>query len=97
CFDSFALNVVAALDWIVVNNGTWGIDVVNASVGTNARFAGDCDSALAVGAVAVDTLRAQGVTVVASAGNDSSTTDMTAPACLRNVISVGAATLADTA
>jgi subtilisin family serine protease len=92
CFNSFVDNVVAPLDWIIQNNGTWEIDVINASVGTAERFAGNCDSAAAftmAGASAVDTLRANGVTMMASAGNHFDQ-NMTAPACLSNVISVGA-------
>src|SRR5690606_33819384 len=91
----FTLNVVAARAWILANPAM-GIDAVNASVGTFDTFAGNCDGATAwtqAGAAAVDALRARGVLVVASAGNNSSTSAMTEPACLRNVVSVGASTL----
>jgi hypothetical protein len=40
-------------------------------------------------------LRANGVTALASAGNNGSSTQMTSPACLSNVISVGATDNAD--
>jgi subtilisin family serine protease len=99
CFFSFVENVVAPLDWILQNNGTWGIDVINASVGTTQLFPGNCDSADAntmAGATAVNMLRANGVVMMASAGNDFAQ-DMTAPACLSNVISVGAADNLDVA
>ena len=91
---SFFSEIVAALDYIIANPGL-GVDVINMSVGTSALFDGDCDNATAftmAGAAAINTLRAGGVTAFASAGNDSSTTQMTAPACLSNVISVGAVT-----
>lgn len=92
CFYSFTLNVVAALDYIIANPGL-GVDVINMSLGTNATFAGDCDASTSwtiAGAAAIDTLRASGVIAFASAGNNASSTNMSAPACLSNVIAVGA-------
>lgn len=98
CFYSFTLNVVAALDYLIANP-QFDVDVINMSLGTSAQFAGDCDNATSwtmAGAAAIDTLRANGVTAFASAGNGGSTTLMGAPACLSNVISVGASTDFDT-
>lgn len=91
-FYSFTLNVVAALDYIIANPGL-GIDVINMSLGTNAQFAGNCDNQTSwtmAGAAAVNTLRNNGVTSIAAAGNAGSTTTMAVPGCLTNVISVGA-------
>ncbi len=89
-------DVVAAFDWILNNRPD--VDVVNASVGTGAQFAGDCDNAtsytMAYAAV-IDALRAAGVLVFVSAGNDGSGTRMNAPACVANAISVGAVWDAD--
>jgi subtilisin family serine protease len=62
------------------------------SFGTSTLFAGACDNATAytmAGAAAVNALRSMGVLAVAAAGNNSSGTEMTAPACLSNVVSVG--------
>lgn len=99
CFYSFTLNVVAALDYIIANPQL-GVDVINMSVGTGATFAGDCDNATSwtmAGAAAINTLRASGVIAFASAGNNFSSTNMTAPACLSNVIAVGASDDSDVA
>ena len=99
CFYNFS-EVVAALDYIIQNNATLGVKVVNMSIGTSALFAGNCDNAAAftqAGASAVNTLRAMGVITFASAGNNASTIAMTAPACLSNVVSVGAANNLDVA
>lgn len=96
---SFFSEIVAALDYIIDNPGL-GVDVINMSLGTNALFNGDCDNASATtmaGAAAVNTLRAGGVTTFASAGNNGSSTQMTLPACLSNVISVGASDNSDVA
>ena len=63
------------------------------SFGTDQLFSGTCDAATAstlAFASAVATLRARGVTVVASAGNSASARSMAAPACVSGVIAVGA-------
>lgn len=97
CFYAFS-EIVAALDYVIANNATLGVRLINMSLGTSARFAGDCDNSTAfnmAGAAAVNTLRSIGVVTFASAGNNSSGTTMQSPACLSNVISVGAADNAD--
>lgn len=99
CFYA-AAELIAGWDWILANNATLGIDVVNMSLGTGALFLGNCDNAAAftvAGATAVNSLRNIGVLVVASAGNNASTTRMGFPACLEQVISVGASNNADAA
>jgi subtilisin family serine protease len=90
CFYAFT-EVVAALDFIITDRPE--VKVINMSLGTNALFAGDCDATTAfniAGAAAIDTLRSLGVIAFASSGNNSSSTQMSSPACLRNVIAVGA-------
>lgn len=96
---AFYSELVAGLNYII-NNPQLGVQVINMSVGTNALFTGDCDNSNAsnmAGAAAINTLRANGVTTFASAGNNGSTTQMTSPACLSNVISVGASDNSDVA
>src|SRR4029453_7428429 len=69
------------------------VRVVNMSLGTSALFSGACDTATAFTmafAAAIDTLKSRGVTVFASSGNNGSTTQMPAPACVANTVSVGA-------
>jgi subtilisin family serine protease len=95
----FFSEIVAALDYLIANPGL-SVQVINMSLGTNALYAGDCDNATAgamAGAAAINTLRANGVIAFASAGNNGSSTQMTLPACLSNVISVGAANNTDVA
>jgi subtilisin family serine protease len=97
CF-SFFSEIVAALDYIIANNGTLGVQLINMSLGTSAQFEGACDDATAftmAGAAAINTLRDMGVLAFASAGNNGSGTTMPAPACLSNVIAVGATDDAD--
>jgi subtilisin family serine protease len=86
-----ASDVVAALDWVRQNHPD--TRVLNASLGTNALFAGQCDAAnsftQALG-LAVDNLAQNGTMVFVSSGNNGSSTSMGAPACVRNAIAVGA-------
>ena len=89
--------ILAAVDFVIINKPVAGgfldVKLVNMSLGTNARFDSDCDGSNAwnmAGASAVNLLRVLGVTVFASSGNDSSTTSMSSPACLSEVVSVGA-------
>lgn len=83
--------IVTALDWIAVHHPD--IAAVNLSVGTYASFDGYCDGATAwtiALADAIDNLTSLGVAVFAASGNSSSYTNLSAPACLQNAISVGA-------
>ena len=84
-------DVIAALDWLASQHPD--IDAVNLSLGTDALFAGDCDSAAAwtqALAVAVANLNALGAVVTASSGNQGNLANMSVPACIRNVVSSAA-------
>lgn len=84
-------DVVAALDWLAANHPD--IDAVNLSLGTDALFAGDCDSAAAwtqALSVSVNNLRALGAVVVVSSGNQGNSNAMSAPACISTALSTGA-------
>ncbi|GAB3388662.1 S8 family serine peptidase [Lysobacter fragariae] len=84
-------DVVAAMDWVASNHPD--VDVVNLSLGTAALFAGDCDTTNAYTqalATAVNNLVAKGAMVVVSSGNQGNATQMSAPACVRDAMSVGA-------
>jgi subtilisin family serine protease len=91
CFYHFS-EIVAALDYLIANQATLKVQAINMSFGTSTLFAGACDNAAAytmAGAAAVNSLRSMGVIAFAAAGNNSSGTEMTAPACLSSVVSVG--------
>ncbi len=79
----------AALDWIIDRDD---IDVVSMSFGSGA-YEGYCDDENAYTktlAAAFEKIVGKGIAVVAASGNDGSSTKLAAPACLRDVISVGA-------
>lgn len=81
---------VAGLNWIISNNGTLGVDVINASLGTFALYSGDCASSQSAMSTAVTALRNMGILTFCSSGNQGSLTQMSAPACLGNAVAVGA-------
>jgi subtilisin family serine protease len=83
--------VISGLEWVRTNRPD--VRIVNMSLGTFALFPSPCDAASAPAmalAQAVAALRARGVTVFISSGNDRSTTQMEAPACVSSAVSVGA-------
>jgi Subtilase family len=83
--------VKLALDWLVANQSKYNVKVVSISQG---RIFAGC--AVPDGMSAdIDALKAKGVTVVAATGNDANRTAMMSPACLPNVVSVGATDNAD--
>ena len=88
--NGFLSDIIQGINWVRLNHP--GIEVLNMSLGFG-LYPGDCDGADPdVDAVqsAIDPLRATGTLVVAGAGNNRSSTSMIAPACLADVISVGA-------
>ena len=89
-FRSFT-QVYRALEWIA--NERHDVRVVNVSLGSHAVYATDScrRSAIALGLIdLLDRLRARGVLVVASSGNEGSLTGATLPACVDEVLAVGA-------
>lgn len=86
-----ASDVTAAYDWLATNHPD--VDVVNASLGTSAMFATQCDTAAAwtlAMSQAVAALTANDAVVIASTGNQSNTNGIEVPSCLGEVIAVGA-------
>jgi len=84
-------DIVAGLDWILNNRPD--VNIVNMSLGTADLFSGPCDSSTSYTssyATAINALRQRGTLVFASAGNNQAARAMAAPACVANVVSVGA-------
>jgi hypothetical protein len=79
-------SIKSALDWVVANQAKYNIGVVSISQG--AIFA-NCSVPYGL-QQDVNILQGANVQVVAATGNTSNRTQMFAPACLSNVISVGA-------
>jgi hypothetical protein len=86
-----ASQIISALNWIALNRPD--VKVVNMSLGSDLLFVGTCDNAepwTMAYASAVAALRSRGVTVFASSMNTGSATSLGAPACIADVVAVGA-------
>lgn len=84
-------DITAAYDWLATNHPD--VDVVNASLGTNATFNIQCDNATSWAIAmsqAVAALTANDAVLVASSGNQAITAGIQVPSCLGDVIAVGA-------
>lgn len=81
---------IAGLEWVLARRATFGIRVVNMSLGTNALYSGNCDANWPAAANITRQLAAAGVVIFASSGNAGSSTQIASPACNSNVIAVGA-------
>jgi subtilisin family serine protease len=82
---------VTALDWIIANQETLRIDVINMSLGTFMLYPPGCDASHPSMARAIDILRTYwGVPSFASSGNMGDPYLSVAPACITNAIGVGA-------
>ncbi len=83
---------IAGLDYLVSNQATLNVQVVNMSLVTDAQFNGSvCDAQLSVFADVVARARNLGMVIFASSGNTGSFSSMTGPACVSGVVAVGAA------
>jgi len=90
-------NIIAGFEWLSDNMEMLGVDVVYAGIGTDALFetTGACDRAQDGLVTAMNKLTAAGVIIVAPSGNQSSTTELPAPACNSGVVAVGSTYDAD--
>lgn len=95
CVLSYVSDQLRALDWLASTSFTPLLAAVNLSVGAGTfGSVAACESS-GVGAAlkpAVATLRNRGIITVASSGNGGSASALSLPACLSNVVSVGATT-----
>lgn len=94
CWDD---DIKAGIDWCIDNSEQYNISVISLSLG-GGLFSNYCDndpSDTEDITASVDNAISNGISVIASAGNEGSTTEIAFPACLSNVIPVGAATKGD--
>ncbi|NMC12310.1 MAG: S8 family serine peptidase [Chloroflexi bacterium] len=80
----------AGLEWLYNTRGSTSVDVINMSLGTNVLYSGNCDSTWYTAASLISALNSAGVAIFASTGNAGSSSSISAPACISNVIGVGA-------
>ncbi len=84
-------DIVGALDWIVANKDTYGIDIVSMSFGGgNYSSVASCDGSSVAYLNAVKNAEAAGISMFAASGNSGLCDSISRPACLSPVVSVGA-------
>jgi subtilisin family serine protease len=84
-------DVITGLDWILDNRPD--VAAINVSIGSNLTYPGECDGADALTSglsFVINELHAMGIPVFAPSGNAGSSTMMSAPACVKAAIAVGA-------
>ena len=90
CTASYDSDQIRGLEYVYGLRTTYNIASVNMSLG-GGDYTGDCDyDASGSYLTVVNNLKAAKIAVVAASGNDGYTNMMGAPACLSNVVSVGA-------
>ncbi len=95
CALSYVSDQVRALDWLASTTFNPPLAVVNLSLGAgsfSSVAACETNSGGAVLKPAIAALRNQGIITVVSSGNGGATNALSLPACLSNVVSVGATT-----
>lgn len=94
CWDD---DIRAGIDWCINNSEQYNISVISMSLGAE-MFTENCDNDFSDTediTSAVNNATAKGISVVASSGNQGSTTEIAFPACLSNVIPAGATSKSD--
>jgi serine protease len=82
-------DIIGAIDWVVANQETYGIDLINMSLG-GGSFSSTCDSSSTAYRNAINAAYNAGIIIIAASGNDGTCNAIARPACFTNVISVGA-------
>jgi subtilisin family serine protease len=89
-------DLIGALDWIISHRQQFGIDIISMSLGGQVfNNVVDCDTAVLAIQQLIDMAHDAGIIIFAAAGNEAQPHAIAQPACLSNVISVGAVYDAD--
>jgi len=92
-------DVIAAIDWCLNKSKEYNITVISMSLGTDELYDSYCDNSdieNELMANAIDDAVSMNISVVVATGNDGSTSGVSSPACIKNVIRVGSTTKSDT-
>jgi len=92
CVMAWTSDIIAGLERVYALRGARNFAAANLSLGGGV-FTASCDTEPEKGII--DNLRAAGIATVIAAGNNGSTTALSAPGCISSAISVGATTKTD--
>ncbi len=92
CLGAYTSDILAALEHVYDLRATYAFAAVNMSLG-GGLFSATCDDEPYK--PFIDNLRSAGIATVVAAGNDGSTDQLSAPACVSTAVSVGATTKDD--
>ncbi len=92
CLGAYTSDILAALEYVYELRTAHDFASVNMSLG-GGTFSAACDDQPYK--PFIDNLRAVGIATVIASGNDGSTSQISAPACVSSAVSVGATTKAD--
>ncbi len=96
CILSWTSDQIAGMDWLSTQASSISIASANLSLGGGTYSSQvACDADNSQEKIAIDALRAAGIATVIAAGNDGSTSSISAPACISSAISVGSTTKSD--
>lgn len=91
---AFLSDILAGINFAIVNRQRFNISAINMSLGGPVGVAGDdlgfCDALDPESATAVDAATAAGIAVFIASGNEAQSNVLSTPACLSSAISVGA-------
>ncbi len=98
CVLAYASDMQAGLDHVYAIRASTGLSggiaSVNMSIG-GGSYSSDCDSSFASFKTSIDNLRSAGIATVIAAGNSSSTSQISFPACISSAIAVAASDKSD--
>ena len=92
CIGAYTSDILAALERVYTLRTAYAIAAVNMSLGAE-LFSSNCDDQEYK--PFIDNLRAVNIATVVASGNDGSTNQISAPACVSSAVSVGATTKDD--
>lgn len=88
---AYTSDIVAGMQHVLALSATYAIDVVNLSLGGETYATStDCEADAPSPFAAANALRDAGILTIAAAGNDGRVDGIASPACLSNVVGVGA-------
>ncbi len=81
-------NIIKGIEWCVNKSEEYNISVISMSLG-GGLYSSYCDASQPLYTSAINSAVIKNISVVIAAGNDGSSTQISAPACIQNAIPIG--------